>query len=36
MLKKLKKEELELLSNKELYIETQRRYINELKVNGKI
>ena len=26
----------ELLSNKELYIETQRRYINELKVNGKI
>ena len=26
----------ELLSNKELYIETQRNYINKLKVNGKI
>lgn len=26
----------ELLSNKSLYIETQRNYINELKVNGKI
>lgn len=26
----------ELLSNKSLYIETQRKYINELKVNGKI
>ena len=26
----------ELLSNKKLYIETQRNYINELKVNGKI
>lgn len=25
-----------LLSNKKLYIETQRNYINELKVNGKI
>lgn len=26
----------ELLSNKKLYIETQRNYINELKTNGKI